>query len=361
MVRRPWEDFSVAVIVPLSSPISESRMRDPIQSILDAFRRELAAASTAADLEPIRIKYLARKGQIAALYDGLRDVPATEKPAVGKEINELRDILQRELDAKREGIESSRVQSMSNLDLSLPGRPRPIGTKHPITQTIDEIKTIFARMGFTVADGPEIETDYYNFEALNFPPEHPARDMQDTFFVANKVVLRTHTSPVQIRVMESQPPPVRVIIPGRVYRNEAVSTRSHVLFHQIEGLYVDRGVTFSELKGTLVSFVRQFYGSDVKYKFRPTFFPFTEPSADMYISCFICSGKGCRVCKFGGWLEILGSGMVHPNLYKYVGYDPEAVSGYAFGMGIERIAMLRYGIDDIRLFFENDIRFLKMF
>lgn len=336
-------------------------MRDTIHTILEEFRQELDAAANSADLEHIRIKYLARKGRIAALYDALRDVPASEKPMVGKEINQLRASVQGELDAKRQTIESTRVGAVPKIDLSLPGRPKPIGTKHPITQTIDEIKGIFARMGFAVADGPEIETDYYNFEALNFPADHPARDMQDTFFVAKDVLLRTHTSPVQIRVMENQPPPVRVIIPGRVYRNEAVSTRSHVLFHQIEGLYVDKGVTFSELKGTLVSFVKQFYGSDVKYRFRPTFFPFTEPSADMYISCFICSGNGCRVCKFVGWLEILGSGMVHPNLYKYVGYDPEEVSGYAFGMGIERIAMLRYGIDDIRMFFENDIRFLRMF
>jgi len=336
-------------------------MRETIKTLLEEFRREIASAITSSDLEHIRIKYLARKGQIAMLYESLRDVPASEKPSVGKEINQLRDSVQSELDAKREEIESTRVQSVSKIDLSLPGRPKPIGTKHPITQTIDAIKLIFARMGFSVADGPEIESDYYNFEALNFPADHPARDMQDTFFVEKDVVLRTHTSPVQIRVMENQQPPVRVIIPGRVYRNEAVSTRSHVLFHQIEGLYVDKGVTFSELKGTLVSFVKQFYGSDVKYKFRPTFFPFTEPSADMYISCFICSGKGCRVCKFGGWLEILGSGMVHPNVYNFVGYDPEVYSGYAFGMGIERIAMLRYGIDDIRLFFENDVRFLRMF
>jgi phenylalanyl-tRNA synthetase alpha chain len=216
-------------------------------------------------------------------------------------------------------------------------------------------------MGFTVATGPEVETDYYNFESLNFPPDHPARDMQDTFFITKDILLRTHTSPVQIRVMERQRPPVRVIIPGRVFRNEAVSARSHVIFHQIEGLYVDTGVTFSELKGTLVSFAKQFYGSGVKYKFRPTFFPFTEPSADMYISCFLCGGKGCRVCKQAGWLEILGSGMVYPNVLRSGGYDPETVSGYAFGMGIERIAMLRYGIDDIRLFFENDLRFLNQF
>lgn len=216
-------------------------------------------------------------------------------------------------------------------------------------------------MGFGIATGPEIEDDYHNFEALNFPPDHPARDMQDTFFITNKVLLRTHTSPVQIRVMENQSPPVRVIMPGRVYRNEAISARSYCLFHQVEGLYVDVGVTFSELKGTLVAFAKEFYGSDIKYRFRPSFFPFTEPSAEMDITCFLCHAKGCRMCKQTGWLEILGCGMVDPNVYKYVGYDPDKYTGYAFGMGIERITLLRYGIDDIRILFENDVRFLRQF
>lgn len=336
-------------------------MIEKINSLREIFQKEIAEAKSLSDLERVRIKYLARKGLIAELFEALREVSAHEKPIIGKLLNELRGFAESALGDKKVELESNQREKSKRIDLSLPGRSKPLGSKHPITQTVKEISRIFNQMGFSVAKGPEIESDYYNFEALNFPLDHPARDMQDTFFIANKVLLRTHTSPVQIRVMESQQPPVRVIIPGRVYRNEAVSTRSHVLFHQIEGLYVDKGVTFSELKGTLVSFVKQFYGSDVKYKFRPTFFPFTEPSADMYISCFICGGKGCRVCKFIGWLEILGSGMVHPNLYTYVGYDPEVYSGYAFGMGIERIAMLRYGIDDIRLFFENDVRFLKMF
>jgi phenylalanyl-tRNA synthetase alpha chain len=258
-------------------------------------------------------------------------------------------------------LSQSKEQQTSSIDLTLPGRPKPIGTKHPLTQTMDEIKKIFMTMGFSIATGPEIETDYYNFGALNFPPEHPARDMQDTFFIAKDVLLRTHTSPVQIRTMEQQKPPVREIMPGRVYRNEAVSARSLVSFHQIEGLYVDRGVTFSDLKGTLVAFAHQFYGKDVMFKFRPTFFPFTEPSADMYISCFLCKGKGCRMCKFVGWLEIMGSGMVHPHVLQNVGYDPEVFTGFAFGMGIERIACLRYGVDDLRLFYENDVRFLQQF
>jgi phenylalanyl-tRNA synthetase alpha chain len=216
-------------------------------------------------------------------------------------------------------------------------------------------------MGFGIADGPEIEDDYHNFEALNFPPDHPARDMQDTFFLSKAGLLRTHTSPVQIRVMENHPPPLRVIMPGKVYRNEAISARSYCLFHQVEGLCVDKGITFSDLKGTLIAFIKQFYGGNLKYRFRPTFFPFTEPSADIYISCFICGGKGCRLCKQNGWLEILGCGMVDPNVFRAVGYDPEIYAGYAFGMGIERIALLRYGIDDIRLFFDNDIRFLHQF
>jgi phenylalanyl-tRNA synthetase alpha chain len=226
---------------------------------------------------------------------------------------------------------------------------------------MDEIKAIFVSMGFGIADGPELEDDYHNFGALNFPPDHPARDTQDTFFINDQALLRTHTSPVQIRVMEQHEPPVRVIIPGKVYRNEAISARSYCMFHQVEGLYVDRGVTFSELKGTLISFIKQFYGSSVRYKFRPTFFPFTEPSADIYISCFICGGKGCRLCKQNGWLEILGCGMVDPNVFSSVGYDPEKYTGYAFGMGIERIALLRFGVDDIRLFFDNDVRFLNQF
>jgi phenylalanyl-tRNA synthetase alpha chain len=246
-------------------------------------------------------------------------------------------------------------------DLTLPGRPKPIGTKHPVVQVMEDMKRIFVSMGFSVETGPDIESDYYNFGALNFAPDHPARDMQDTIFIADKILLRTHTSPVQIRVMEKQQPPVRAIMPGWAYRNEATSARSLVAFHQIEGLYVDRGVTFSELKGTLVAFAKQFYGSSIKYRFRPSFFPFTEPSAEMDITCFICGGKGCRICKHSGWLEVLGSGMVHPHVFQAVGYDLEKYSGYAFGMGIERTALLRYNIDDIRILYENDVRFLKQF
>lgn len=334
-------------------------MLDQIARVRESFARALEQSKSVEDLEQVRIQFLARKGAIAELFEALKAVPGSDKPRLGKALNELRAESQSAFDRKAETF--TVAATTHAVDLTLPGRPQPVGTVHPITQTIEDIKRIFTRMGFETAEGPEVESDYYNFGALNFPPDHPARDMQDTFFINETILLRTHTSPVQIRVMERRKPPVRIIVPGRVYRNEAVSARSHVMFHQIEGLFVDSHVTFGELKGTLVAFVKQFFGSDVRYKFRPTFFPFTEPSADMYISCFICGGKGCRVCKQNGWLEILGSGMVHPNVFRSVGYDPEAVTGYAFGLGIDRIAMLKHGIDDIRLFYENDVRFLRQF
>lgn len=336
-------------------------MTENITNVRTAVESDLAAARSESDLEAVRVKYLSRGGVIAQLFDAMKSVPPAEKPLMGKLLNALKTESQRAFDERKAALSDGPAQEKKSVDLSLPGRPRPVGTKHLLTQTIDEIKGIFTTMGFSVATGPEIETDYYNFGALNFPPDHPARDMQDTFFISNNVLLRTHTSPVQIRTMQKQKPPVREIMPGRVYRNEAVSARSLVTFYQIEGLYVDEGVTFSDLKGTLVAFARQFYGNDVKFKFRPTFFPFTEPSADMYISCFLCKGQGCRMCKQAGWLEILGSGMVHPHVLQNVGYDTERYTGFAFGMGIERIASLRYGVDDLRLFYENDVRFLQQF
>jgi len=338
-------------------------MESRIQEIRREAESAITAAATEAQLEEFRIKFLARKGLIASLFELLGALPAAERPAAGKLLNQLRTHVQGLYDARRT-TPGTVTLAGQGVDLTLPGRRSPRGTKHLLTQTLEEITAIFVSMGFGIADGPEIEDDYHNFGALNFPDDHPARDMQDTFFLAEgggKSLLRTHTSPVQIRVMENHPPPVRVICPGKVYRNEAVSSRSLCLFHQIEGLYVDRGVTFSELKGTLISFIRQFYGSGLKYRFRPTFFPFTEPSADIYITCFICGGKGCKMCKQAGWLEILGCGMVDPNVFRNVGYDPEIYTGYAFGMGIERIAALRYGVEDIRLFYENDIRFLNQF
>ena len=335
-------------------------MQSRILALRTQAESDIGGVADATALEAFRIKYLARKGRIAALFDELRTVLPGDKPVLGKALNELRAHVQALYDRKSTELKAAPVTARS-VDLTLPGRHSYRGTRHPVTQTLDEIKSIFVSMGFGIADGPELEDDYHNFEALNVPPDHPARDMQDTFFITKSALLRTHTSPVQIRVMEQHRPPVRVIMPGKVYRNEAISARSYCLFHQVEGLYVDTGVTFSELKGTLISFIKQFYGSATKYRFRPTFFPFTEPSADIYIGCFLCGGKGCRLCKNSGWLEILGCGMVDPNVFRSVGYDPERYTGYAFGMGIDRIALLRYGIDDIRLLFENDVRFLNQF
>ncbi len=335
-------------------------MQPLVDELLAQAENDILGISDPQALEAFRVRYLSRKGQIAGLFDQLKSVSPEERPAFGKRLNALRTRVQEAFDKKAAELATG-VSAAQTIDLSLPGRAPFVGSRHPLTQTLDEIRRIFTGMGFTLADGPELEDDYHNFGALNFPPDHPARDMQDTFFVSKNALLRTHTSPVQIRVMEHQPPPVRAIMPGKVYRNEAINARSYCMFHQVEGLCVDKGVTFSELKGTLVSFIKQFYGSSLKYRFRPTFFPFTEPSADIYITCFICNGKGCRMCKQLGWLEILGCGMVHPNVFRSVGYDPERYTGYAFGMGIERIAILRYGIDDIRLFFENDVRFLAQF
>ncbi len=336
-------------------------MIEEIQHLRTEIEDELRSVASSDALENFRLKHLVRKGSIARLFSAMRSLPSERRPSIGRSLNELRTFAESAYQSKKSDLEVSPKGAEEYLDLSLPGRRNPIGTKHPITQTYEEIRQIFFGMGFRVAEGPEIEDDYHNFEALNFPPDHPARDMQDTFFIKPDVVLRTHTSPVQIRIMEQEKPPVRFIMPGKVYRNEAISARSYCLFHQVEGLYVDVGVTFSELKGTLVSFARQFFGNSIKYRFRPSYFPFTEPSAEMDISCFICGGRGCRVCKGGGWLEILGAGMVDPNVFRFVDYNAEKYSGYAFGMGIERIAMLRYGIDDIRIFFENDVRFLNQF
>jgi phenylalanyl-tRNA synthetase alpha chain len=333
-----------------------------IRQLRDQFDSELEKVHSPEEAQSVRIKYLTRKGLIAQLFDNLRTIPPEDRPQIGKALNDLRVHAQHAFEERLAEVSSGeKDQGAKLVDLTLPGRPVWVGTEHPISQTLNEIVRIFTRMGFDVAEGPEIEDDYHNFEALNFPPDHPARDMQDTFFVGEGILLRTHTSPVQIRVMETRKPPVRVVVPGRVYRNEAISARSYCLFHQVEGLYVDEGVTFSDLKGTLVFFAKQFYGEKIRYRFRPSFFPFTEPSAEMDISCFLCNGKGCRICKRTGWLEILGCGMVHPNVYKYVRYDAERYTGYAFGIGIERTAMLRYGIDDIRILFENDVRFLSQF
>jgi phenylalanyl-tRNA synthetase alpha chain len=336
-------------------------LNEQINSVKTLFNNDIENVKNSKQLEDIRLKYLSRNGLVANLFEELKSVSKEEKPALGKELNSLRLFITDKFNSLKEEFESGLASEKDEIDLSLPGISKPIGRKHILTQTLDEIRYIFKGMGFSVSEGPEIESDYNNFEALNFSPDHPARDMQDTFFISKDFVLRTHTSPVQIRVMENHQPPVRVIMPGRVYRNEAVSSRSYCMFHQVEGLYVDIDVTFSELKGTLVGFAKQFYGENIKYRFRPSFFPFTEPSAEMDITCFLCKGKGCGVCKMSGWLEILGCGMVDPNVFKSVGYDSEKYTGYAFGMGIERIGLLKYNIPDIRIYFENDLRFLKQF
>ncbi len=339
-------------------------MLDEIQKLKEEATASLTGLRTQEDTENFRLQFLSRKGSVAQLFEKLRDVPKEDKPAIGKSLNELRTFLESEFESAQKKIAGEKRADTGSIDLSIPGRKRYIGRRHPLTKTAEEIKRIFTCIGFGIADGPEIEDDYHNFEALNFPPDHPARDMQDTFFVkadAGKYVLRTHTSGVQIRVMENNKPPVRVIMPGRVYRNEAISARSYCLFHQVEGLYVDKNVSLAELKGTVAYFAKEFFNAEAKLRFRPSFFPFTEPSAEVDVNCFLCGGKGCRICKYSGWLEIMGCGMVDPNVFKYVRYDPNEVSGYAFGMGIERLALLRYGIDDIRLFFENDLRFLNQF
>ncbi len=336
-------------------------LAEEIEKIKTGFNSDVAEVTSLEELEKIRVKYLGRNGLVSNLFDQLKTVSSEQKPLLGKNLNELRNQINAEFNQVKTSLESNKSSSTSEIDLTLPGKNIHVGSRHILTQTLDEIKSIFKGMGFSVYEGPELESDHNNFEALNFPPDHPARDMQDTFFISKEFLLRTHTSPVQIRVMENQQPPVRAIMPGRVYRNEAVSARSYCMFHQVEGLYVDTDVTFAELKGTLVSFAQQFYSEDLKYRFRPSFFPFTEPSAEMDITCFICKGKGCKICKGTGWLEILGCGMVDPNVFDNVNYDSEKYTGYAFGMGIERIAMLKYGIDDIRVFFENDYRFLSQF
>jgi len=336
-------------------------MLTKIQTLTTEFLQAIENIKDQKQLEDLRIDYLSRNGSIASLFEELKSVPKEEKPLLGKELNRLRNLAEEKFSEKKSELEELLTKKSQQIDLTLPGRKIELGHKHLLTQTLDEIKSIFKGLGFSIFEGPELESDYYNFEALNFPADHPARDMQDTFFVNKNFLLRTHTSPVQVRLMEKLQPPLRAIMPGKVYRNEAISSRSHCMFHQVEGLCVDTDITFAELKGTLVAFTKQFYGKDLNYRFRPSFFPFTEPSAEMDITCFLCKGKGCRVCKHSGWLEILGCGMVDPNVFDYAKYDNEKYTGYAFGMGIERTAMLKYGITDIRTFFENDVRFLKQF
>jgi phenylalanyl-tRNA synthetase alpha chain len=319
-----------------------------------------------ADLETFRLRYTVRKGLIAGLFAGLKSVDPAEKPRIGQMLNQLKLTAEAKSAEAAEKFSGRETGGERTIDLTLPGRRQFTGSEHPVQKVLGEMKRIFSDMGFGIATGPELELDRYNFDMLNFPPDHPARDMQDTFFItreheSNDVLLRTHTSPVQIRVMLDNKPPIRVICPGKVYRNEAISARSYCVFHQLEGLYIDRKVSFADLKATIYSFARQMFGTDVKLRFRPSFFPFTEPSAEVDVTCYLCGGKGCRVCKKSGWLEIMGCGMVHPNVLRNCGIDPESWSGYAFGMGVDRTVLLRYKIDDIRLLFENDLRMLRQF
>ena len=335
---------------------------DQIQKVRAEFSSDLKSLSSEnGALDQIRIKYLGLKGLVASLFVQMGTVSEEERPQMGQVLNELKVDITAEIDGLSSVDSESSRSRASNIDYTLPGDPIPVGSTHPLTQVMEEIKSIFLRLGFSIAYGPEIDTDFYNFEALNIPKHHPARDMQDTFYISDNVLLRTHTSDTQIHFMENHEPPVRIIAPGRVYRNEDVSVRSYCLFHQIEGLYVDAGVTFAELKGTLDYFARELFGQNVKTRFRPSYFPFTEPSAEMDVSCIFCKTKGCSICKKTGWLEILGCGMVDPEVYKSVNYDPEKWTGFAFGMGIERMAMLKYGVQDIRLFYSGDIRFLRQF
>jgi phenylalanyl-tRNA synthetase alpha chain len=338
-------------------------MKDKLNKIEAAALQSATEAVTEAELQQVRARYLGRKGEITAVMKGMGQLSSEERPLVGVLANEVKNRLETAFAERQEGLRQELMQQKladERLDVTLPGRQQRRGYKHPITQVTEEIVAIFATLGFGVVEGPEIEKDFYNFEALNIPKDHPARDMQDTFYVSEDVVLRTHTSPVQIRTMLEHEPPVRVVAPGTVYRRDSDITHSP-MFHQIEGFLVDRKVTFGDLKGILTTFINEFFGQNVDVRFRPSFFPFTEPSAEVDIQCVICSGSGCRVCGQSGWLEILGSGMIDPEVFKSVNYDPELYSGFAFGLGLERVAMLKYGVNDLRLFFENDLRFLKQF
>ncbi len=335
------------------------------EKIEDLLRRvEGFKPGTAAEIEEFRIKIMGRKGELNDLMEEFKNVPPETKRELGQKINLLKNRAQERVNELKESFGSGSAATGPTIDdMTRPGTADTLGSRHPISIVRNEITAIFERLGYTVADGPEIEDDWHVFSALNFAPEHPARDMQDTFFIDKNpdILLRTHTSSIQVRVMETQKPPIRVICPGRVFRNEAISYRAHCIFHQIEGLYIDEGVSFADMKQSLLYFVKEFFGEDTRIRLRPSYFPFTEPSAEMDISCNLCGGKGCNVCKHTGWLEIMGCGMVHPNVLEACGIDSQKYSGFAFGMGVERSSMLKYGVRDLRLYFENDVRFLHQF
>lgn len=331
---------------------------DQLLKEIDAF-----ASESAVDIEQFRVKHLGQKGTVKALFGEFKSVPVEQKKEVGQKLNELKTKAQQKVDQLQGALKDAASATGSDRDLTLPAEQVALGSRHPISIVKNQIVDIFSRLGFTVAYGPEIEDDWHNFSALNFPEEHPARDMQDTFFIEKDpdIALRTHTSSVQVRYMETHKPPIKIICPGRVFRNEAISARAHCIFHQVEGLYIDENVSFADLKQTLLYFAKEMFGEETKIRLRPSYFPFTEPSGEMDISCTVCEGEGCPVCKHSGWVEILGCGMVDPAVLENCGIDPQKYTGYAFGMGIERPAMLKYRINDIRLFFENDVRFLDQF
>lgn len=339
-------------------------MQQSIQDIRSQFSDELLHVTSTAQLEPIKIKFLGKKGLVQNLMKFLKEVAPEERPAVGKEINDIKEFITQACEEKSALLiasEESERLLRETIDISLPGRSRFLGRHHPLTKTLDTIIQILVGMGFSVQYGPEVDSDYYNFEALNFPPEHPARDMQDTFYISPKVLLRTHTSNIQARIMQAHKPPIRVIAPGKVYRNEAVTARSHVFFHQIEGIYIDRKVSFADLFSTMDEFLGKLFKQGIATRYRPSYFPFVEPGMEVDVACLNCEGKGCSICKYSGWLEIAGAGMVHPEVLLTGGIDPEEFSGYAWGMGLERLVMVLHGIKDIRQFTENDFRFLRQF
>ena len=338
----------------------KQRIRQSIENL------KQLSANTLEEIEQLRIQYLGKKGVLNDLFAQFKQIPNEEKREMGSLLNELKTAVQSKIDALRETLEAKADNQINIDDLTKPAYLETLGSRHPISLVRNEICEIFAQIGYVVEEGPEIEDDWHVFSALNFPPEHPARDMQDTFFIENRAdgnnaVLRTHTSSIQVRTMERQQPPIRIIAPGRVFRNEAISARAHCIFHQIEGLYIDKGVSFADLKQSLLYFAKEMFGNDTKIRLRPSYFPFTEPSAEMDVSCNLCGGKGCNVCKGTGWLEIMGCGMVDPNVLKSSGIAPDVYSGFAVGMGVERIAMLKYGVNDLRMYFENDVRFLNQF
>ena len=340
-------------------------MLEKLQEIKAHMEQEIDEAQSLQQLQELKVKYLGKKGSLSEISKGMKQVDPADRPKVGQMVSEVRSRFEELLAQKTDTIaaaELNQTLAAETLDVTLPGKKLSLGSKHPLTMVIDEIKEIFMGMGYSVAEGPQVELDYYNFERLNLAPEHPARDMQDSFYINDRVLLRSQTSPVQARTMDKLHPqlPIKIICPGTVYRRDDDATHSP-MFHQVEGLVIDKNISLSDLKGTLLKFAKQMFGEDRQIRLRPSYFPFTEPSAEVDISCMMCGGKGCRLCKDTGWIEILGSGMVHPNVLEMSGYDPEQVTGFAFGMGIERIAMLKYGIDDIRVLFENDVRFLKQF